>query len=89
MPKPDVVLGEKGRVGMLRGFESMARLLALTLGPVGGKIVNARDMTTNPEVLTDGATIVRRIIQLPDRVEDVGAMMMRHLVWHMREEVGR
>ncbi len=88
MPKPDVVLGEKGRVGMLRGFESMARLLALTLGPVGGNIVNARDMTTNPEILTDGATIVRRIIQLPDRVEDVGAMMMRHLVWHMREEVG-
>jgi chaperonin GroEL len=89
MPKPDVVLGEKGRVGMLRGFESMARLLALTLGPVGGKIVNARDPGgANPELLDDAATIARRIIQLPDRTEDVGAMMMRHMVWHMREEVG-
>ena len=40
MPKPDVILGEQSRVGMLRGFESMARLLAITLGPIGGNIAN-------------------------------------------------
>ena len=88
MPKPDVILGEKSRVGMLRGFESMARLLAITLGPIGGNIANAREPKGEPELLTDAATIARRIIQLPDREEDAGAMMMRHMVWRVREEVG-
>ena len=87
MPTPGVLLGEKGRVGMLRGFGSMARLLGLTLGPIGGNVVNDRDVSS-PEVLDDAATIARRIIQFPDRAEDAGAMMMRHIVWRVREEVG-
>jgi len=88
MPRPDVLLGEKGRVGMLRGFESMARLIAITLGPIGGNIANAREPRGEPELLNDAATVARRIIQLPDRAEDAGAMMMRHIVWRVREEVG-
>lgn len=88
MPRPDVILGEKGRIGMLRGFESMARLLAITLGPVGGNIANAREPRGEPELLYDAATIARRIINLPDRAEDAGAMMMRHIVWNVREEMG-
>ncbi|MBM3188850.1 MAG: chaperonin GroEL [Chloroflexi bacterium] len=88
MPRPQVLLGEQGRVGMLRGFESMARLLACTLGPIGGNIANAREPKGEPEILNDAATIARRIIQLPDRAEDAGAMMMRHIVWRVREEVG-
>ena len=89
MPKPEVILGEKGRIAMLRGFESMARLVALTLGPIGGKIANERTASNREtELLDDAATIARRIIQLPDRTEDAGAMMMRHMVWHMREDVG-
>lgn len=88
MPIPDVILGEQGRVGMLRGFGSMARLLSLTLGPIGRNIANAREPRGEPEILTDAATVARRIINLPDRAEDAGAMMMRHLVWRVREEVG-
>ena len=88
MPKPGVILGEESRVGMLRGFESMARLMALTLGPIGSKIANAREPNGEPEILDDAATIARRIINLPDRSVDAGAMMMRHIVWNIREEVG-
>jgi chaperonin GroEL len=88
MPKPEVILGDKSRDGMLRGFRSMARLLAITLGPVGGNIMNAKNFKGEPEILNDAATIARRIIQLPDRVENAGAMVMRHMVWRMREDVG-
>ena len=88
MPKPDVLLGEESRAGMLRGFESMARLLAITLGPVGRNIANAREPRGEPELLYDAATIARRIIELPDRAENAGALMMRHMVWHLREEMG-
>ncbi|MHB1294922.1 MAG: chaperonin GroEL [Anaerolineae bacterium] len=88
MPTPDVILGEKGRAGMLRGFKSIARLLAITLGPIGGNIANDRNASGEPELLKDAATVARRVIQLPDRVEDAGAMLMRHMVWRVREEVG-
>jgi chaperonin GroEL len=66
----------------------MARLLAITLGPIGGKIGNAREPNGEPELLDDAGTVARRIINLPDRVEDAGAMLMRHIVWYMRDEVG-
>jgi chaperonin GroEL len=88
MPKPDLILGEECRVSMLRGFNSIGRLVSLTLGPIGGYIANQRQSTTDTELLKDAATIARRILQLPDRSEDVGAMMMRHIVWHMRQAVG-
>jgi chaperonin GroEL len=38
--------------------------------------------------LRDAATAARRIIQLPDARENPGAMLMRHIVWRMREQVG-
>jgi len=85
MPKPKVVLGDTSRAGMLRGFRSMGRLLAITLGPVGGNIMNAKNYKGEPEILSDAATIARRIIELPDRVENAGAMMLRHMVWRMSQ----
>ncbi|MCE5260146.1 MAG: chaperonin GroEL [Chloroflexi bacterium] len=88
MPKPEVLLGEDGRTGMLEGFNSMGRLLALTLGPIGANIANSKHPLQAPELLTDAATIARRIIEIENRTENVGAMMMRHLAWNVREEVG-
>ncbi|MGI6368066.1 MAG: chaperonin GroEL [Anaerolineae bacterium] len=88
MPKPNLVLGEASRASMLRGFETMGRLVSLTLGPVRGTIANEREGTREIELLRDAATAVRRVIQLPEPTEDPGAMLMRHIVWNMREEVG-
>lgn len=88
MPKPNLLLGEASRIGMLRGFETVGRLVSLTLGPVRGAIANERDGTREIELLRDAATAVRRVIQLPEPAEDPGAMLMRHIVWNMREEVG-
>ena len=88
MPIPEIVFGEQSRAGMLRGLNKLAKLLAITLGPVGGSIVSAMDGHRDPEMLNDAATIARRMIQLPNRIEDAGAMTLRHMVWRVREEVG-
>jgi chaperonin GroEL len=40
------------------------------------------------ETLTDAATIARRVIALPLATEDVGAMLLRQLVWRLRQKVG-
>jgi len=88
MPRPGLLLGESSRISMLRGFETVGRLVSLTLGPVRGAIANERDGTREIELIRDAATAVRRIIQLPQAAEDPGAMLMRHIVWNMRQEVG-
>ena len=88
MPTPSIRFGPECREPMQRGFDTLARLLALTLGPRGGNIVSQRIGSADCEHLSDGATIARRITDLPDRVENAGAMMMRHIVWHMRDRFG-
>ena len=40
------------------------------------------------ELLDDGGVIARRIIALPDREDDVGAMLLRQVLWQMHQHVG-
>lgn len=75
---------------MLSGFEAIGKLAAITLGPIGGNICYQVDPSSRglPEYIQDAGTAARRIIQLPGRLEDVGAMIMRHTLWRMKDEVG-
>ena len=60
-----------------------------TLGPLPRHTVMQRSFRDKPpELLDDGATIARRIIQLPERDEDMGAMFVRQVLWHVHEKVG-
>lgn len=70
-----------------KGLNLIADLLAPTLGPISGHIANQRD-TRGPELLDDSATAVRRILDLGDPRIDVGAMLMRSLVWNTAQRVG-
>lgn len=89
MPAPSVLQGVAAG-GLRRGFDRLANLLALTLGPTQGVVLSTPlgNPAGRPELLTDGATIARRLMQLPDRAEDVGAMLLRNLVWRMHREAG-
>ena len=69
------------------GINLIADLLAPTLGPIAGHIASQRD-TRGPELLDDSATAVRRILDFGDPRVDIGAMLMRSLVWHTAERVG-
>jgi chaperonin GroEL len=90
MDRPRVILGRSAPERMTRGAVRMARLVGVTLGPKAGNIVNDRGYGTTDrvETLTDAATIARRVIQLPGAVEDVGAMVMRQVVWRQRDKFG-
>jgi len=88
MPKPAVLPPPEAPARLRRGFATLAELLALTLGPVAGHIVSSAADKPRPELLTDAATVARRFLALPDRGEDVGAMILRNLVWRVHERVG-
>src|SRR5688500_7928005 len=85
----DVLLNPRARVALARGVDQMANVLRVTLGPSARAVVMAPIISTRaPELLTDSATIARRIIELPDPYENMGAMLVRHMAWRMREKVG-
>jgi hypothetical protein len=88
MPRPDVLLGESSRTGMLRGLAACGRLVALPLSPVGGAIANKPEGAGQVEILRDAATAARRLIQLPHPLENPCAMLARHTAWRMRPEAG-
>jgi chaperonin GroEL (HSP60 family) len=83
MPKPKVVEQPNTTKHLTKGINALADLLAPTLGPIGGLVANQRDFQGRPELLDDSATAVRRILNLGDPRADVGAMLMRSMVWRV------
>jgi chaperonin GroEL len=88
MPKPKVVEQPNTTKHLTKGINAMADLLAPTLGPIGGLVANQRDFQRKPELLDDSATAVRRILNLGDPRADVGAMLMRSMVWRVVQRAG-
>lgn len=89
--KPSVVFQPAVHRGMLRGVEQIVEAIKPTLGPLPRITLYDRSMGTTgkvPELLDDGGTIARRIIQIPGRNADVGAMLVRNVLWTLREDVG-
>ena len=86
--RPDVLLGQDALAEFRLGFSDMAELAAITYGPRGGIVANLPDLRREPELLTDAATIIRRIIAMPGDARDMGAMLARHFIWKVRQDVG-
>ena len=85
---PKVILAPTARELLKDGFDQMARVLALTLGPTHGIGFSSTILKPIPEPITDAATIARRITALPNRAKDVGAMLLRSLVWRVHLRIG-
>jgi chaperonin GroEL len=87
MPQPTLISSPQALSCLRRGFDELATLLALTLGPTQGVVLNDRG-NKSPETLTDAGTIARRVLELPARGANAGAMALRHMVWLVRERYG-
>lgn len=87
MPVPGVVGTDETRQHIGAGIDAIANLLAATLGPKSGYVVHTRP-NNELEILDDAAIIARRILGLQNPRNNVGAMMMRHLVWRVGSETG-
>jgi chaperonin GroEL len=88
-PMARMLEGAAAEAALLRGMERMTCLLRPTLGPLPRRVAIAPIMSRQPpEMLDNAATIARRMVQLPDHFEDMGAMMVRHMVWRVFEQVG-
>jgi len=74
---------------MQRGINHLIDVVRPTLGPLTRMVAVEnvfRDRT--PELLDSAGVISRRIIQLPERDADIGAMLVRQLLLQLHEQVG-
>lgn len=86
---PGLLFAPQARVALLHGVNCLADLVRPTLGPVSRYVAVANAFPNRaPELLDDGATILRRTIQLLDPYADMGAMLLRHTLWQMHRAVG-
>jgi chaperonin GroEL len=76
VPNPVVLFEDRATGALVRGYEDLAEVLALTLGPARGLVLNHQERR-GPELIEDSAAVARRIIETPGRASNVGTMLMR------------
>jgi chaperonin GroEL len=74
---------------MRQGANLVVNAIRPTLGPRPRLVVNDTLLPGKPpEFLDNGGHIARKIISLPDRDADVGAMFVRDFLWRLQQQVG-
>lgn len=88
--KPGVVFQPQVHRTLQRGIDKMVNAISPTLGPLASGVAVDRLNSSNhvPEFLDDGGVIARRIIEISDRNEDMGAMLVRSMIIRQHERVG-
>jgi len=72
-----VVHGEKSRYAVLNGVNTLANVVKVTLGPKGRNVVIERKFGS-PIITKDGVTVAKEI-ELSDKLENIGAQMVREV----------
>lgn len=78
--------GVDARRALLRGVESLARVVAVTLGPKGRNVV-LEVPYGQPKITKDGVTVAKSI-EFEDPFENMGAQLVRHVAGLTNEMAG-
>src|SRR3712207_2614083 len=77
MAAKDVRFGANARERMLRGVDTLAEAVRVTLGPKGRNVVLDKSLGA-PGIAKDGVTVAKEV-ELADKFENVGARMLREV----------
>src|ERR1041384_2127024 len=72
-----IVYGNSAREGLLRGIDSLANAVRVTLGPQGRHVILGKTFGS-PTITKDGVTVAKDI-ELRDGLENMGAQMVREV----------
>jgi len=72
-----IVYGDASRQGILRGVDSLANAVKVTLGPRGRNVILGRAFGS-PTITKDGVTVAKEI-ELRDALENMGAQMVKEV----------
>ena len=86
MAAKQVLFGDDARVRMVRGINTLANAVKVTLGPKGRNVVLERAFG-GPLVTKDGVTVAKEI-DLKDKFENMGAQMVREVASKTNDNAG-
>jgi chaperonin GroEL len=86
MAAKEVRFNGDARERMLRGIETLANAVKVTLGPKGRNVVFDRSYGA-PRITKDGVTVAKEI-ELSDRFENMGAQMVKEVASRTSDQVG-
>ena len=72
-----IVYGDASRQGILRGVNSLANAVRVTLGPRGRNVILDKKFGS-PTITKDGVTVAKEI-ELKDALENMGAQMVKEV----------
>ncbi len=86
MAAKDVKFSVDARDRMLRGIDTLAHAVRVTLGPKGRNVVLDKSYGA-PRITKDGVTVAKEI-ELEDKFENMGAQMVREVASKTSDEAG-
>jgi chaperonin GroEL len=86
MAAKDVKFGASAREKMLKGVDTLANAVKVTLGPKGRNVVIEKSFGA-PRTTKDGVSVAKEI-ELEDKFENMGAQMVREVASRTNDEAG-
>src|ERR671923_1765755 len=86
MAAKDVRFSTEARERMLRGVDTMANAVKVTLGPKGRNVVIEKSFGA-PRITKDGVTVAKEI-ELEDKFENMGAQMLKEVASKTNDVAG-
>jgi chaperonin GroEL len=81
-----IVYGDASRQGILRGVNSLADVVKVTLGPRGRNVILEKKFGS-PTITKDGVTVAKEI-ELKDALENMGAQMVKEVASRTSDVAG-
>lgn len=82
----ELKFGVEGRAALLKGVETLADAVSVTLGPKGRNVLIEQDFGS-PKITKDGVTVARSIV-LKDKFENMGAKLLQEVASKTNESAG-
>ncbi len=86
MAAKDVKFSRDAREGILKGVDTLANAVKVTLGPKGRNVVIDKSFGA-PRITKDGVTVAKEI-ELKDKFENMGAQMLREVASKANDAAG-
>ena len=86
MPAKEIIRDEAAQQALLRGIDTVANAVKLTLGPKGRNVVLEKKWGA-PVITNDGVTIAKEI-ELPESFENMGAQLIKEAASKTNEVAG-
>ena len=82
----DIKFNLDARDGLRRGVDKLANTVKVTLGPKGRNVVIDKSFG-GPQITKDGVTVAKEI-ELEDRLENMGAQMLKQVASKTNDRAG-